>query len=235
MRNFVCRTNVLFTNATGTIHISKGRLSNMKLTNGALALCFGLMAGAPLMMAQQVNVYVGLGTATDSSNGQVLDPLGTGTATNTPKLTGLFATAGGGFMFTPHFGAGAELNWRAGQGNYSGLDYRPLFYDFNGIWQPFNSKRFVPEVQAGIGGVRVGFSANQQLCDAITGCSTQSLGSESSSHFQAHFAIAARIYATPHIFFRPAVDAHYVDNFFQFGSNWVPEYSMGLGYSFGGR
>jgi hypothetical protein len=26
-----------------------------------------------------------------------------------------------------------------------------------------------------------------------------------------------------------------VDNFFQFGSDWVPEYTMGLGYSFGGQ
>ena len=50
-----------------------------------------------------------------------------------------------------------------------------------------------------------------------------------------HFAVAARIYATPHIFFRPAVDVHWVNNFFQFGSNWVPEYTMGLGYSFGGE
>jgi len=207
----------------------------MKLNSSALVLCFGLLAGAPLVMAQQANIYVGLGTAMDSSNGQAEDPLGTGTLSNTPKLTGLFATVGGGFMFTPHLGAGAELNWRAGQGGYAGLDYRPLFYDFNGIWQPFNSKRFVPEVQAGIGGVRVGFSANQQQCDLVVGCSTVSLGTESSSHFQAHFALAARLYVTPHIFLRPAVDAHYVDNFFQFGSNWVPEYSLGLGYSFGGR
>jgi len=207
----------------------------MKLTKSALALCAGLLAGAPLMMAQQANVYIGLGTAVDSSNGQVLDPLGTGTATSTPRLGGLFATVGGEFMVTPHFGAGAEINWRGGQGNYSGLNYRPIFYDFNGIWQPFSSKRFVPEVQAGIGGVRVGFSANQTLCDQLVGCSTESLGSEGSNHFQAHFAVAARLYVTPHVFFRPAVDAHYVNNFFQFGSNWVPEYTMGLGYSFGGR
>ena len=46
---------------------------------------------------------------------------------------------------------------------------------------------------------------------------------------------AARLYATPHIFLRPAVDVHWVNNFFQFGSNWVPEYTMGVGYSFGGE
>jgi hypothetical protein len=48
-------------------------------------------------------------------------------------------------------------------------------------------------------------------------------------------SVAVRIYATSHIFFRPAVDGHWVNNFFQFGSNWVPEYSLGVGYSLGGE
>jgi len=46
---------------------------------------------------------------------------------------------------------------------------------------------------------------------------------------------AVRICATSHLFFRPAVDVHYVNNFFQFGSNRVPEYTFGVGYSFGGE
>jgi hypothetical protein len=208
----------------------------MKVSNITLALCFGFAASASLAMAQgpQGNIYIGLGTATDSSNGQSISPLGAGFF-NTPKLTGLFATVGGDYMLTSHFGAGAEINWRAGSGDYAGLNYRPVFYDFNGIWQPLKMKRFVPEVQAGIGGVHLGFSANQQECSLIVGCSTVSLGSESSNHFQAHFSVAARLYVTPHVFLRPAVDAHWVDNFFQFGSDWVPEYTMGLGYSFGGQ
>jgi hypothetical protein len=208
-----------------------------KLSYAAMTMCFGLLAAAPLVNAQipQANVYFGLGTAQADSNGQAIDAFGTGNFVNTPKLTGLFADVGGGVMLTPHLGAGAEISWRAGQGNYSGLNYRPIFYDFNGIWQPVKTKRFVPEIQAGIGGVKVGFSANQQLCDALVGCSTVSLGAESSSHFQAHFAVAARLYVTPRIFVRPAVDAHWVNNFFQFGSNWVPQYSLGVGYSFGGE
>jgi len=186
-------------------------------------------------MAQQGNFYIGLGTAQDSSNGQAIDTFGTGNFLGTPKLTGLFMDAGGEFLLTPHFGAGAEINWRAGQGNYAGLNYRPIFYDFNGIWQPVKAKRFVPEFQAGIGGVAVNFNENTTLCDQFAGCNTFNLGSERSDHFQVHFGVAARIYATPHIFFRPAVDAHWVNNFFQFGSNWVPEYTMSVGYSIGGE
>src|SRR5580704_1277474 len=131
-------------------------LEMKKFTNAALTMCFGLLA-APLVMGQtpQGNVYFGLGTATDSSNGQALNLFGTGTPYNTPKMTGLFADVGGSFMFTNHFGAGAQLSWRAGQGDYSGVNYRPFFYDFNGIWQPVKSKRVVPEIQAGLGGVSV--------------------------------------------------------------------------------
>lgn len=205
------------------------------------ALFLGLLAGsltvAPIASAQtpQGNVYFGLGTMTNSSNGQSLDVFGTGNFVNTPRLTGLFADIGGSMMVTPHYGVGAQVSWRAGQGNYSGLNYRPIFYDFDGVWQPVKSKHFVPEVQAGIGGVRVGFSANQTQCDQLIGCQTVNAGSESSTHFQAHFAVAARLYVTPHIFFRPAVDAHWVNNFFQFGNNWVPQYSIGIGYSVGGE
>jgi len=208
-----------------------------KLTCTVVSACFGLLAASSLLVAQspQVNLYVGLGTATDSSNGQAIDTFGTGNFINTPRMTGLFATVGGGFMLTPHFGAGAEINWRAGSGDYAGLNYRPIFYDFNAIWQPIKTKRFVPEIQGGLGGVAVHFNANSPSCDQFAGCQTVNLGSESSDHFQTHFAVAARIYATPHIFFRPAVDVHWVNNFFQFGSNWVPEYTMGLGYSFGGE
>jgi hypothetical protein len=209
----------------------------LKLTSKTLAVCFGVLAGAPFVMAQtpQANLYVGLGTATNSSNGQAIDTFGTGTFLNTPSMNGLFINIGGSFMLTPHWGAGAEVNWRAGQGDYAGLNYRPVFYDFNGVWQPIKTRRFVPEIQGGIGGVAVRFSENQNECNQFVGCQTISLGSESSGHFQVHASVAARLYVTPHIFLRPAVDAHWVNNFYQFGSNWVPEYNMGIGYSFGGE
>ena len=124
-------------------------------------------------------------------------------------------------MITPHFGAGAEIgeNWRAGEGNYSGVNYRPMFYDFNGIWQPIKTKRFVPEVQAGIGGVRVGFSANQTLLrsDPLVGCQTV-LGFLGSGNLQ---PFSRRILPSPRESMQlrisssaPPVDAsHYVDNF----------------------
>ena len=48
------------------------------------------------------------------------------------------------------------------------------------------------------------------------------------------FILAAgiRFYVTPHFFIRPQIDAHWVNNFYQFGSNWVPEYGAAVGWSF---
>ena len=58
-------------------------------------------------------------------------------------------------------------------------------------------------------------------------------GCPSSHYFVGHVAVAARVYMTSHIFLRPAVDVQYVKDFSPFGTNWVPRYSMSLGYSLG--
>ena len=38
---------------------------------------------------------------------------------------------------------------------------------------------------------------------------------------------------TDHVYVQPKVDVHYVHNFFQFGTNWVPQYGVNVGYRFG--
>jgi hypothetical protein len=111
-----------------------------------------------------------------------------------------------------------------------------MFYDFNGIWQPTQaSRRIVPEIQAGIGGVNLRFYYPQQYCDAFTGCSSANQYLESSNHFQAHLAGGVRFYITNNLFVQPLVEAHWVNHFYQFGNNWVPEYRVDVGYHFGER
>jgi hypothetical protein len=198
-----------------------------------LALCFG----ATLAHAQTgLDVFFGAGTMTNSSSGQSIDTFGTGNSYTTPSLGGAFGKAGADFMFTPHFGIGAETDFRFSQGDYAGLTYRPLFYDFNAIWEPMaRSKRIVPEFQGGIGAAKLSFYYPSSYCDQFAGCSTSNTFLESSNHFQVHMAAGVRFYITPHLFIRPQVDARYVNNFFQFGSNWVPQYSAAVGCSFGER
>ena len=192
---------------------------------------------AALASAQSVDAFIGLGTAMAPSSNVGTDTFGTGTIFYPPRLGGLFAKTGATFMVTPHFGVGGELSWRPSRGNYDGLDYRPLFYDFNAVWHPIASRerRLVPELQAGLGGMNMRFYETQQLCDNFAGCSTASAFIESSNHFQAHFGAGLKVYFHKGFYLKPQADVHYVHNLFQFGTSWVPEVGGVIGYTFGGR
>lgn len=205
----------------------------MRLKRQAICVSLGALLTAGLSMAQSANVYFGIGTATDGSSGQQIDTFGTGNYVTTPKLDGVFPKLGASLMWSPHLGVGADVTWRGSRADYAGLLYRATFYDFDAIFEPVSTKRFEPEIHAGLGGMRLGYSYNATQCDPFGGCQTSNQAVTSSTHFQLHLGVAARFYVTDHVFVRPAFDYHYVHNLFQFASNNVPEYSLGVGYSFG--
>jgi hypothetical protein len=183
-----------------------------------------------------VDVFFGAGSSTDKSNGQAIDTFGTGALLGTPALHGVFLNGGASVFINRQFGFGGELSFRPNKTDYAGLLYRPLFYDFNGIWKPpLSSKRIVPEVQGGLGGVNLRFYTSPQFCDAFAGCVSSNTYIESSNHFQVHVGGGVRFYVTRSIFVRPQFDLHWVHNFFQFSSNFVPEYGVSMGYTLGGR
>jgi hypothetical protein len=192
-----------------------------------------LFGSVQFARAQDASLYFGLGTARDSSNGQAINTFGDGTLFNTPRMGGLFETIGGDVMFRPNLGVGFETSFQS-QRNYAGLNYRPLFYDVNAIYEPIpNSRNIVPEFQAGLGAVNLRFYLNQNSCDAFGGCSSSNNYLESSNHFQLHLSGGVRFYVKNGLFIRPQIDGRWVNNFFQFGSAWVPQYSAAIGYTFG--
>jgi hypothetical protein len=199
------------------------------IIRSVLLAILGLCAAPQVIRAQEVAAYFGLGTAYVASNGTKIDTFGDGNLYKTPAMDGLFASLGASVFFTKRFGAGAELSWRPTEGDYAGLKYRPSFASFDGIFRPSfgSTERLVPELHAGIGWTRVRYDFNDPMtCDQVPGC-------PDTTHFQAHLGVAARWYANNHLFVRPAVDVHYVHNLFEFGSKWVPRFSVGVGYSFG--
>ncbi len=198
----------------------------------AIAVLFACASTASAQ-APEFSPYFSVGAATDSSAKRSIDTFNTGTPFTSPKMAGLFGDLGASLMLTPRFGVGGDLSWRTSSGAYAGLNYRPLFYSFDGVYTPVKTKRFEPELRGGLGGVRIGYSYKQSTCDAFAGCSSSNQFVESSNHFQVHTAAAARFYVTNHVFVRPAFDLRYVNNFYQFGRNWVPQYSVGVGWSFG--
>ena len=180
------------------------------------------------------DVAYGSGTAYAPAAGTTINTFGDGNFYNTPSIHGAFGKVSGDFMFKPWLGVGADYSWRYSQGAYAGLGYRPSFYDIDAVLKPsVRNSRIEPEFHAGLGGMRLGFYQNRTFCNSFTGCSGSSNLVGSSQHFQVHGLAGVRLYVTRSVFVRPEVEVHWVNNNFQFGSNYVPQYGVSVGYSFG--
>ena len=193
------------------------------------AVAFGLIGTVAIAAAQEVSGYLSLGGAHDSSSRKQFETYGDGVLYKTPGLDGVFATFGASISIRKSFGVGGEISWRPSTKDYAGIPYRPTMYSIDAIYRPasITSKRFVPELRAGLGGMRLNFfPADDTSCAQVPAC-------PSVNHFQTHLGAAGRWYWTEHFFLRPAIDIHHVNNMTEFGSGWIPQYSVGIGYSIG--
>jgi hypothetical protein len=209
-----------------------------RFLRSGLPIALALFATSGLAHAQAgFDAFFGAGTSIVSSSNQSIDTFDTGFPYTTPRMGGAFGKAGVDFFFTPKFGVNAETDFRFSQGSYTGLTYRPTFYDFNALYKPLagHSHRIEPIIQAGVGGMNLRFYESASACDQFVGCSNSTQYVESSNHIQLHMAAGLRLYPTHHLFVQPQVDVRWVNNLFQFGSNWVPEYGAAVGWSFGER
>jgi hypothetical protein len=154
----------------------------------------------------------------------------------TPALDGFFLGFGGDVLPWKHLGFGANVSFQPSKGDYGQLQYREIFYDFNGIYAPVNGKRAVLKLMGGIGGAKTSFSYEQtsSVGSAITSSSSISFGS--SNHFQIHAGVGLEVYVTRNMFIRPQFDYRHIPNFTQqFGSNDVIGGMVWLGFRTGGR
>jgi hypothetical protein len=217
-----------------------------KLKIGTLLLLSTLLLGSlNYVHAQGLSPYFGLGSATDSAGTSTGCPPGnlfddfTGVCEPGPTFGGVFGVFGADFMFKPHLGVNGEYAFRFAQANYlpaAALTMRPGFYDFNVVYEPKAGGRFVPIVEGGIGGARIELYQSQTA--SITGItSTFSYPAGlNANHFQVHGAVGAKLYVKGNIFIKPQFDIHYVTHLTdQFGRDWVPQYTVAVGYTFGER
>jgi hypothetical protein len=184
----------------------------------------------PAIAQDRIDAFFAMGTVRADSNDLLLDFLGNGVPQRTPSMGGVFGTVGGGLMLTPSLGVGAQVCFRFDQGEYANIGYRPVFYDFNGIWTPsIGSETIMPELQAGFGGVSLRFYGGTQYFDYNTGTYSNFLGS--SNHLQLHTGIGLRFYVKENIFLRPQFDYRWVSNLDEFGENSVLGFSVAIGFS----
>jgi hypothetical protein len=152
----------------------------------------------------------------------------------TGALNGVFMTFGGDVMVQKHFGFGANVSLQPVKRDYGALQYRQMFYDFDGIYAPFPEKRVSLRLEGGIGGANTNFSLTQSSCVGTAVCSSYAQSIGSANHFQIHAGVGLQFNVTSHIFIRPQFDYHYVPNLTQqFGSNSVPQGPVYVGYNFG--
>ena len=128
-------------------------------------------------------------------------------------------------------GVGGEISWKASQAIYAGYQpYRPIFWDFNGVWVPKIGRRAAGEFQAGIGAESIRFYNNFYTCNFVS-CTNYT----TSTHFMGHFSAGVRLYVTPNVFLRPEGHFYLVNNNQEFTSNKIIRHGVSLGYTFGGR
>jgi len=167
---------------------------------------------------------------------------------STPSLSGFMMGFGGDVMLKPKFGFGIEAAFQPGKETYVNLNAsaasqglntlavqsRMTLYDFNGIYQPFSSKKAALKLQGGIGGANLKFYEAASASSALGG-SNQSQYLQSANHLNVHGGVSVDIFVTDHVYIRPQFDIHYVPNLTQFGSNLVMTGMVWVGYSWGDR
>jgi len=137
----------------------------------------------------------------------------------------------GDFLVRHHLGVEGEIAWRTHQNLYQGYQpYRPLFYDFGGIYATRLSKFIGVEATAGIGAESLRFYNNYYTCGYVTGCTDYT----SSNHFMGAFGGGVKLYPWHNVFVEPNVRLYLIRNNVEFDSNRALRAGVSIGYTFGG-
>jgi hypothetical protein len=177
--------------------------------------------------AQQMDFAVGISTIQSPAYNN------TNIAYPPQSLTGgVYPTISGDFLLRKHIGVMGEISWRASEGLYNGYQpYRPIFWDFNGLYLRDLNKRVAAELSAGIGAESTRFYSNFYNCNYFNGCTNYS----TSTHFMGQFGAGLKLYAHGGLFVRPEVHFYLVNNNVEYTSSRVIRYGASIGYTFGER
>lgn len=193
-----------------------------------LVVVIGAFLLLGVSQAQQFDLAFGVGTVTAPSTISSTD------FSHSQQTVGggAYPAFSGDLLLRKDFGVQGEIAWRARQNRYLGFEpFRPIFFDFNGIYAPHLGKFVEPELTAGIGAEDVRFYQNTYVCSYITGCTNF----VSSKHFMGHFGAGLRLYAHGNFFIRPEANLYLVHNNVEFTSSRATRYGVSIGYTFGAR
>jgi hypothetical protein len=197
-----------------------------------LATVFSFFMLANFASAQQADAMFGFGTLVSPG----ADACGfSSTAQNfvCPEKGGLYTNIGADVIFHRRLGVGFDATWKAGQGQYGGdggQPFRPILFDFNGVYQPRINKKAGLDLMAGIGWQSTRFYGYQPT----SGCVYFGACYLSSNHFLIDAGAGIRYYVWGHVFVRPEVRYYNIhNNTADFGSGNVIHLGASIGYTIG--
>lgn len=199
------------------------------------ATIFAILLIPSFSSAQQADAMIGFGTllATGTNNTTACVTTFTSNCVG-PEKGGLYTTISGDVIFHKRVGFNFEANWRTKQGLDSangGQYYRPILFDFNGVYQPRISKKIGADLMGGIGWQTTRFYqfTNTVSCIDFNSCYV------SNNHFLVHIGAGLRYYVWGNVFFRPEAHFyHILNNSDVFTNNNVIRVGASIGYTIGG-
>jgi hypothetical protein len=190
------------------------------------ALCFfALFLMQATAHAQQLDVAYGGGTLTAPGASSA-----SGSYSPQSLAGGFYNTISGDVIFFHHLGAGAEVSWRGSNNYYQGnvsLPYKPVLFDFDGVYAPPLIPRVQPQLQAGIGVEDIRFYSSS-FCSIYTGTCYAT-----SKHFMGHLGAGLKIYLLGGFFVRPEADVYLVHNNVEFSSLYATKVGLSIGFTLG--
>jgi hypothetical protein len=186
-----------------------------------LATVFTFFALPNFASAQQGDAMFGFGTLVSNQSCNAVTFI-------CAEKGGLYTNIGADVIFHKRLGFAFDATWRTSQGNYGGQPYRPILFDFNGVYQPRISKKVGADLMGGIGWQTtrfyLPFCTNQFTCNNYT----------SSNHFLLDAGAGLRYYVWGHFFVRPEVRYYRIlNNTDVFSSDNVFHVGASIGYTIG--
>jgi hypothetical protein len=190
--------------------------------------CAGLAAFSNFAQAQKIDIAFGVsttlapGASSCSGNCQI----------NQSLTGGAYPGVSGDVLFWHNLGVGAEVFWRASQGggayqNELGVNYRPIFYNFNAVYSPKLASHAYLELVGGVGAL----STHLYECNDC-GIAGGAQEVASSSHFDADFGGGLKLYLTKGFFVRPEARVYLINNNTNFAGSHATRVGASIGYTF---
>ena len=183
---------------------------------------------ASFASAQQGDAMIGFGTVMSSGSSNCAQG-----SCFVPEKGGLYTSISGDVVFKKRVGFNFESAWKTSQGNYAGLGipYRPILFDFNGLYQPQLSKKVGLDLMGGVGFQSTRFYGYQPTSSCVYFGACYS----SSNHFLVDVGGGLRYYVWGHMFVRPEAHFyHIMNNTADFSSNNIVRVGASIGYTIGG-